>query len=100
MPRIICKDGFSISLQVNHSNYCDSENGYQRFGYEWKTIEFGFPSEEEELLEEFADNEEVCISVGRITIELAEEVLAKHGGIDLDKTLSKENLEETIFHEK
>lgn len=99
MPYIVCKDGFSISLQVSNSNYCGSENGYQRFGYEWKTIEFGFPSEEEELLKEFADNEDVCNSVGCITIELAEEVLAKHGGIDLDRTLSKENLEKTIFRE-
>lgn len=99
MPYIVCKDGFSISLQVSNGNYCNSENGYQQFGYQWKEVEFGFPSEEEELLKEFADDEDVCNSVGSISIELAEEVLAKHGGIDLDRTLSKENLEKTIFRE-
>ena len=44
VPRIYCKDGFNISIQVNQGNYCASENGTRTFGLDWKLVEWGFPS--------------------------------------------------------
>ena len=46
IPRIYCKDGFNISIQVNNTNYCGSENGTRTFGLDWKLVEWGFPSSE------------------------------------------------------
>lgn len=38
VPRIYCKDGFNISIQVNRANYCASENGTRTFGLDWKLV--------------------------------------------------------------
>lgn len=108
-PTIHCKDGFSVSLQIHNSNYCSSENGYRMMGVDWKELEFGFPSMNEKDMwvhsemwgnsnwdeegEEMPFNEtgfDVTDSVGRIPIEVMQDICEKHGGIDWDVTLSKE----------
>ena len=40
VPRIYCKDGFNISIQVNQGNYCASENG-ERHTHLWVGLEVG-----------------------------------------------------------
>ena len=90
-PKIVCNDGFSVSFQISIGNYCGTENGYRKLGYSWKEVEFGFPSEEEELLLPYSECEESTInSVGCVPIEVAQQVVDKHGGIDFDKTLSED----------
>ena len=96
LPRIHCKDGFNISIQVNKGNYCASENGVRTFGTDWKLVEWGFPSEqidgekynaEEIFYEEKIDTAQ---SVGGyVEIELMDALLQEHGGIDLQATLTK-----------
>ena len=96
LPRIHCKDGFNISIQVNKGNYCASENGVRTFGTDWKLVEWGFPSEqidgekynaEEIFYEEKIDTTQ---SVGGyVEIELMDALLQEHGGIDLQATLTK-----------
>lgn len=91
LPRIYCKDGFNISIQVNDGNYCGSENGYRTFGNEWKMVEWGFPSEAIDCrlydAECYTDAETVN-SVGSVEIEKIDELLKSHGGIDILATLS------------
>jgi len=108
-PKIHCKDGFNVSLQINNGNYCESENGYRAFGVDWKYLEFGFPSQNDKAMWEYSemygslnwddeDNEipfnekdfDVTNTVGRIPIEVMQKVCDSHGGIDWDKTLSIE----------
>ena len=96
-PRIFANDGFNVSLQINHSNYCSSNNGYRTLGDTMINVEFGFPSINEPLMfkhsEMWSDEEtdfDVTSSVGSIPISVMEEVFAKHGGIDWDKTISVE----------
>ena len=96
LPRIHCKDGFNISIQVNRGNYSASENGVRTFGTDWKLVEWGFPSEqidgekynaEEIFYEEKIDTTQ---SVGGyVEIELMDALLQEHGGIDLQATLTK-----------
>ena len=96
LPRIHCKDGFNISIQVNKGNYCASENGVRTFGTNWELVEWGFPSEqidgekynaEEIFYEEKIDTTQ---SVGGyVEIELMDALLQEHGGIDLQATLTK-----------
>ena len=91
LPRIYCKDGFNISIQVNEGNYCGSENGYRVFGKEWKLVEWGFPSQpisHKEFDAECETDEETTNSVGSVEIEKIDELLESHGGIDILATLS------------
>ena len=112
--RVWAKDGFNVSLQINHGNYCSSEKGYRQFGHTMEDVEFGFPSENEPLMfayadgygfdeSQFDDNGErledipfnestinITNTVGRIPVSVMEEVFKKHGGVDWKKTISVE----------
>jgi len=96
-PLVVAVDGFSVSLQIHNGNYCSSVNGYRELGHTMVEVEFGFPSMNEELMfqysEMWSDNEtdfDVTGTVGRIPITVIEDVFAKHGGIDWEKTISIE----------
>lgn len=88
LPRIYCKDGFNISVQVNEGSYSGSENGYRKFGSEWKIVEWGFPSEAIDSVKYNSESEPTTNSVGSVEIELIDELLESHGGIDILATLS------------
>lgn len=97
LPRIYCKDGFNISIQVHNGNYCESENGTRTFGLDWKLVEWGFPSEHIDPIKYHADgyaydaNLDTTKTVGGyVEIGLIDELCEKHGGIDLAKTLEEE----------
>ena len=91
LPRIFCKDGFNISVQVNSSNYCGSENGVRTFGLDWKLVEWGFPSKHIDGKKYNAESSPTTESVGGyVEIGLLDELCTEHGGIDLQKTLSEE----------
>jgi hypothetical protein len=91
LPRVFCADGFNISVQVNHCNYCASENGTRSFGLYWKLVEWGFPSEGIDAKKFNAEDTTTTNSVGGyVEIELMEELINKHGGIDLMKTLQND----------
>ena len=91
LPRVFCADGFNISIQVNHGNYCASENGTRSFGLDWKLVEWGFPSEGIDAKKFNAEDTTTTGSVGAyVEIELMEELINKHGGIDLMKTLQND----------
>jgi hypothetical protein len=97
-PRIFAKDGFNVSLQVNKGTYCESTAGYRKLSPTFISVEFGFPSEDEELMHKYSEmfdhnedeNFSVVGTIGNIPIEVMEEVFKKHGGIDWDKTVSEE----------
>lgn len=91
LPRIHCKDGFNISIQVHHGNYCASENGTRTFGLNWKEVEWGFPSSEIDAQKYNAESLPTTESVGAyVEVGLIDELCEKHGGIDLAKTLQEE----------
>ena len=94
LPRIYCKDGFNISIQVNRGNYSASENGVHIFGTDWKLVEWGFPSEQIDAkkynAENYLEEEEIDTTQtvgGYVEIELMDKLLQEHGGIDLQATL-------------
>lgn len=100
-PCIYCNDGFNISLQIHNRNYCSSENGYRTLGHTMETIEFGFPNQNEELLKEYAEcPESLTQTVGRLPIDVAQQIIDKHGGIDWDKTISIEEFNNLVYGKK
>lgn len=76
-----CKDGFTISIQGSEYHYCTPK---RRSAY-YEELEMGFPSEHEPLLDMYAEYPETPKETiyAYVPVELVEEILKKHGGIDL-----------------
>ena len=79
-PRVICADGFSISVQANEYAYCSPRITYPG---EYTKVELGYPSEPDELIEEYAEDwDDLTDTVyGYVPIEVVDKLLEKHGGI-------------------
>lgn len=80
-PRIICNDGFSMSVQAGYGLYSSPRCNLADGNYE--SVEIGFPNEEEELIKSYAENEENYTGTvyPYVPVKLVEEVIEKHGGI-------------------
>jgi hypothetical protein len=77
---IVCKDGFSMSVQANETAYCEPRiNDAEKY----TAVEVGYPSELEPLLMEWAENENKPTGTvyGYVPTERISLVCAKHGGI-------------------
>ena len=78
-PRLYCNDGYSISVQASAFHYCSPRlNGLQ----DYKSVELGYPSAEDELINEYAEGMDYTDTVyGYVPIEVVENLIEKHGGI-------------------
>ena len=95
LPKIVCSDGFEMSVQVGSSLYSTPKKVAKRYS----AVEIGFPSEHEPLIEEFAetfykdDGEDVTDYTDTVypyvPVKIVDKVLKKHGGIDLTETLRR-----------
>ena len=77
--RILCADGFNMSVQASETNYCEPPN--DRGPY--KEVEIGFPSEREDLLMKYIEDREDPTGTvyGWVPNTVVTLVVAKHGGI-------------------
>ena len=99
LPKIVCSDGFEMSVQVGFSLYSTPKKVAKRYS----AVEIGFPSEHEPLIEEYAetfykeDGEDVTDYTDTVypyvPVRIVDKVLKKHGGIDIIETLSEVCLE-------
>jgi len=79
--RVVCKDGFNVSIQASSFHYCSprENNG------PYNSVELGFPSDD--MGNEFNEyGEDISLSqkgtvFARVPIEKVEVLLEKHGGI-------------------
>lgn len=80
VPRITCKDGFTMSVQCNSANYCQPREDYSDFYYE---VEVGFPSARPESFADYAENSGKYTETvyGWVPIELVEQEIMLHGGL-------------------
>lgn len=80
--RIVCADGFSLSVQTTHGAYCQPRENLGP----WWAVEVGFPSAEPELIMEYAEQPEKPTDTvyGYVPIELVEELIQLHGGPDAE----------------
>ena len=95
LPKIICSDGFEMSVHVGSSLYSTPKKVAKRY----TAVEIGFPSEHEPLIEEYAetfykeDGEDVTDYTDTVypyvPVRIVDKVLKKHGGIDMTETLSE-----------
>ena len=79
-PRVRCADGFSISVQANKYAYCNPRITYPG---EYTKVELGYPSEPDELIEEYAEDWDDLTNTayGYVRIKIVDKLLEKHGGI-------------------
>ena len=79
--RVICKDGFSLSVQAHDGAYCSPRDND---AYPYSLVEVGFPSEEPELIMKFCeDSSDPTETVyGYVPVKLVENLIDLHGGIE------------------
>ena len=80
IKKVICKDGFSMSVQANSTSYCHPrESNAKRY----KEVEIGYPSSEEELIMEYAEDSTVPTETvyAYVPAPVVTMVIAKHGGM-------------------
>lgn len=84
VPRIICKDEFSLSVQANWGAYCAPRDNFGP----WTEVEIGFPSAVPELITGYVDDSEDYTGTiyAYVPIGLVEQLIALHGGIDEQAT--------------
>ena len=105
-PRIVCNDGYSVSVQASEHMYCEprytqwqNEDGWQIInGDYWyssntprnfetdcfipyESVELGFPSEADELIYDYAEDDDYTSTVyGCVPVKIVEQLIEKHGG--------------------
>ena len=79
-PRVFCNDGYNISIQAGSGIYCTPRANREDGMY--FTVELGFPSEEDELINEYAECTDYTETIyAYVPVEVVEKLLRKHGGI-------------------
>jgi hypothetical protein len=76
---VICKDGFSLSVQASEGHYC-----MPRYNTgPWYKVEVGFPSQREEVLMPYAEDKDSPTGTvyGYVPIQIVEELIDSHGGM-------------------
>lgn len=88
-PRIICNDGFSMSVQGSKGHYCSP-----RQMQDWYTkMEIGYPSLAVEDLMQYAEDSDSSTQTvyGYVPCLIIENIIFNHGGIDETKTFPNSN---------
>lgn len=79
-PRIVCRDGESFSVQANRFAYCTPRADEGPYTH----VEVGFPTcDMGPEWEEYNDGD----IFAWVPVELVQEVIDEHGGIDLARTM-------------
>jgi hypothetical protein len=88
-PILICNDGFKMSVQGSRTHYCSPRSTVEAYS----EMEIGFPSEQEDLIMEYAESPETPTDTvyGYVPCDIIQSVIEKHGGINTDLTFSTEN---------
>jgi len=84
-PKIICADGFTVSVQASLTHYCSPRDNYGPYS----EVELGFPSQEEPDIMDWAEDPDAPTGTvyGYVPVTVVAAVIDKHGGIDRNATL-------------
>ena len=80
-PRVVCKDGFSISIQASKHRCCEPAGN--KFDGTYTKVELLYPSSSDSLINEYAlDKKSLTEAVyPYVPISVVDKLMAKHGGI-------------------
>lgn len=79
---VFTKDGFNMSVQASSGHYSRPKIS-RRDASEYTAFEVGYPSEMEEMLEEYRDGDSQIY--GFVPVNVLEAIIEKHGGLDLER---------------
>lgn len=81
-PPVICRDGFSISIQAGAHHYSRPRSPTGP----WQQVECGFPSVVDTILMPYAETEDDPLHTvyAYVPVMVLAQVLEAHGGIDYD----------------
>lgn len=88
MPRIVCGDGTTVSVQASEHHYARPRTNRGPY----KAVEVGYPSVAPPLAwEQYAEDWENPTGTvyGYVPLELVSFYIASHGGINVDKTFER-----------
>jgi len=73
---VTCADGFTISIQASEYHYCSPREN----DADWYEVELGFPSEKDEMIQRWAENEKEpeYTVYGYVPIQVVQDLLNKH----------------------
>jgi hypothetical protein len=79
VPRIVCADGFVMSVQASHMHYCKPRNDDGPYTH----FEVGYPSQACDKLMPYAEdpNNPTDTVYGMVPRAVIEAVVAQHGGV-------------------
>ena len=99
-PRIICADGFSMSVQASESHYCSPLTTYSSDdfvnGIPYGFVEIGFPSAHEDSLQSYIDGDtepdgtrtmQMNSVFAYVPLVIVTDIVHAHGDIDYVKTV-------------
>ena len=75
-PEATFADGFKMSIQASDDHYCQKADDGS-----YASVEIGFPSSSEPLLNDYGDGE----VYGYVPLTVVDAIIAKHGGILLEE---------------
>ena len=78
-PRILCRDGFCVSVQASEMMYCLPREDHGPYTH----VELGYPNRYEVLLEDYIEDPDTCMLNNLFPytpVELVERIIEKHGG--------------------
>ncbi|MBC9130692.1 hypothetical protein FcAc13_05140 [Frischella sp. Ac13] len=83
--RIICKDGFTFSIQCGSLFYSEPRREFKA-AEKYSAFELGFPSHADELISEYAEDEQKPTRTvyAYVPREVVEQLINNHGGIKND----------------
>lgn len=87
--KLICNDGFSMSVQASRIHYCHPRENNADF---YTEVEIGYPSDvEDELIYYAEDRYHPTETVyGYVPVELVDKIISKHGGVVQEKTTEED----------
>ena len=79
--RVICKDGFSVSIQAGAYKYSQPRSNED--GITYFSVELGFPSSRDYIIMDWAENpnEPTNTVYGYVPVDQVYLLLTKHGGV-------------------
>ena len=80
-PRVVCKDGFSVSVQADKHRCCEPKGNAENYS----KVELINPSKADQLIAEYAlgkkDQDLTDVIYVYVPVSIVDKLLAKHGGI-------------------
>ena len=78
--RVVCADGFSMSVQAHQTAYCSPRVDNAE---KYTSVEIGFPSKKESMIMQYCDEPGAPLDTvyGYVPVQTVTNVIAKHGGI-------------------